>query len=332
MTLADKEKIERLNLTFDLNYKITALYANYLNIYPEIITEEMMNELCADGDITKKEAIVALLCELFGLDDANGGIERKLIRDYITPSVRILDINKYTENPYYKNVGFDDVQDGAWEIKWEYYPPYRAAICDDMIINDDFSEVPPLGFFTEGFRFPAILEDGNEWMTLTPVDVDTCENAIAAARGKVITFGLGLGYYAYMVALKSEVESVTVVEKNPKVIELFKKHILPSFPCPAKINIVNCDAFEYAEYVMPIESYDYAFVDIWRDASDGTPIYDKMKKLEELSPQTKFDYWIENFLISHKRASRFANLYEAYEKNLPNAPQSYDEFIRRLTR
>ena len=175
-----------------------------------------------------------------------------------------------------------------------------------------------------------MLENDNEWMTLTPVDVDTCKEAIDAAHGNVITFGLGLGYYAYMVSEKENVKSITIVEKSKEVIELFKKYILPNFTNKEKIKIVNCDAFEYAKYVMPIENYDYAFVDIWRDASDGTPMYEDMKKLERLSPQTKFSYWIENFLISYRRAGKFAVLWDSYTSGDKDAPKSYDEFVRRL--
>ena len=230
MTFADKEKLKRLRATFDLNFRLTNMYAQYLERYPEVITEQMIHELCDGTDITVKEALVALLCEVFALDDERGGEERRLIREYITPSVRVLDTKRYTENPYYKNVAPEAKKLGACEIKWEYYPPFRAAICDDMIIRDDFSEVAPIGFFTEGFHFPAVLEDGNEWMTLTPVDLDTCEEAIKEAKGKVVTFGLGLGYYAYMASEKEEVESVTVVELSEDVIKLFKTHILPKMP------------------------------------------------------------------------------------------------------
>ena len=290
----------------------------------------MISEITADGDITIHEAIVALLSELFGLDDENGGIERKIIREYLTPSVKVLDAGKYLNNPYYLKVAPEEAKCGNFEIKWEYYPPYRAAISGDMIINDDYSEVPPLGFFTEGFEFPAVLEDGNEWMTLTPVDLDTCEAAIEAAHGKVVTFGLGLGYYAYMVSEKCEVESITVVEKSRDVIELFKSQILPKFSHPEKVRIVCEDAFVYAAMVMPREKFDYAFVDTWRDASDGVPMYEKMKLLERLSPDTKFDYWIENFLISRIRALKFGELWDAYTEGRDDAPKSYEEFIRRL--
>lgn len=315
----DKIKLERICKTFDNNFKITRLYAELLQRYPEVITSEMVDTLTADGDITKEEAIVGLLSEIFALDFERGE-DRRLILDYLTPSVRILNKDKYENNPYYKNIKLENIKDGNWEIRIEEYKPYQAVICDDMIIKDDFTEIPPLGFFTESFSFPAILENGNEWMTLTPVDLDTCEEAIAEAHGKVITFGLGLGYYAYMAAEKDEVESVTVVELSSEVINLFKKHILPQIPNAHKIKIVNADAFEYAEKIMPNEKFDIAFVDTWRDASDGAPMYEKMRALEKYSKTTKFLYWIENFLRSRQRALKFAELTE-------NGSYDYEELI-----
>ncbi len=306
----DKIKFDRFCKTFDRNYRITRLYAGYLESYPEAIDGDMVSALTEGSDITKSEAVAAMVAEMFGLDFSRSQEERILIRDYINPSIKILDKQKYENDPYYKNIRLHDIKNGSWEIKWEEYPPYRAFIAGDIIINEDFSEIPPLGFFTESFRFPAVLENGNEWMTLTPVDLDTSEEAIKAAHGRVITFGLGLGYYAYMVSEKPEVEEITVVEKSPDVIRLFKTHILPQFPHKEKVNIVEADAFDYAKRIMPSENFDIAFVDTWRDASDGAPMYKKMKALEHLSPNTKFLYWIENFLISRLRAIKFEELYK----------------------
>ena len=330
MIYTDKEKVERIRKTFDLNYKITKLYAIYLEHYPELITPEMIEELCSDGKISKEEAVAAILCEAFGLDDSNGGDDRRLIREYIRPSVRRLNAKRYYENEYYKNIRIENVTDGAWELKQEVYEPYRSVICGDMVINEDFSEYPPLGFFDEKFYFPAVLENGNEWMTLTPVDLDTCDEAIEEAHGKVITFGLGLGYYAYMVSEKENVEKITVIEKSENVIRLFKKYILPQFSHPEKVEIISADAFEYAEHTMPKRKFDYAFVDTWRDASDGAPMYERMKKLEKLNPQTVFSYWIENFLISRLRAFRFEDLYNKTKNGAQDAPKNYKEFTEML--
>ena len=327
ISFSDKIKYDRLCETFSRNFKITELYATYLERFPDIITKELVDTLTEDGVIGVKDAISALLCEIFGIDTENS--EGKILfRDYILPSIRILDTKRYTENPYYKNVKLPDVKIGNWEFKNEIYPAYRGVIANDMIINEDFSEIPPLGFFTEDFPFPAVLEDGNEWMTLTPVDLDTSDEAISEAHGKVVTFGLGLGYYAYMVSQKDEVESITVVEKSEKVIELFTKYVLPQFPNKEKIRIVNADAFEYAECIMPTENYDVAFVDTWRDASDGAPMYERMKALEHLSSGTKFLYWIENFLKSRIRAERFAKIRDSIKSG--DADMTYNEIITKI--
>lgn len=52
---------------------------------------------------------------------------------------------------------------------------------------------------------------------------------------------------------------------------------------------------------MPKEGYDYAFVDLWHDISDGVSLYLRMKKLEKKSPNTKYLYWIEDSILSNLR-------------------------------
>lgn len=324
----EKEKLERLFSTFRNNFRITRLYATYLERFPDIITSGVVRELSAVG-LDNEGGIAALLTEIFGLD-TDKKEDKELYRNYLIPSIRILDAKRYTENPYYKRVKLPDVKDGDWEFKNEVYPAYRGVIANDIIINPDFSEIPSLGFFKEDFRFPAVLEGGNEWMTLTPVDLDTSDAAIEAAHGKVVTFGLGLGYYAFMVSEKDSVESITVVEKSEKVIELFKKYVLPCFSHPEKVHIVCADAFEYAEAEMPRERFDYAFVDTWRDASDGAPMYKKMKALEHLSPSTEFSYWIENFLRSRLRAELTEKYMRLYDEG--KLEKRYSEIVSELER
>ena len=316
-------------MVFHDNFRITQLYALYLERFPELITRELVADLTGGGYMSESEAVAALLCEIFGLDTEKSADDRRLYRDYILPSVRMMDEKRYVSNPYYKNIPLADIKRGDWEIKTESYAPYRGVIASDMIIREDFTEIPPLGFFKNEFKFPAVLEGGNEWMTLTPVDLDTVDDAITEAHGKVITFGLGLGYYTYMVAEKEEVESITVVERNPEVISIFKEFILPKFPHKEKVRVIEADAYAYMEKEMPKENYDLAFVDIWRDASDGSKAYRKMKPLEKLSEKTKFLYWIEGFIISRLRAERFAELDEAYESG--KLSMTKEEIIKELT-
>ncbi len=330
MNYIENEKFERIRAVFRLNFALTRLYADYLNNHPDCITRELVELIREGSDMSREEALVGILTELFGIDFDRSVEDRRLIRDYLTPSVRMMDPERYTKNPYYVNIKIPNVKVGNWELKNESYKPYRAVIAGDMELYPDFREVPPLGFFEEEFFFPAVLEGGNEWMTLTPVDLDTCEEAILAARGRVVTFGLGLGYYAYMVSERSEVESITVVEKSHDVIKLFREYILPQFKHGEKVKIVEADAFEYAESIMPEEGFDLAFVDTWRDASDGAPMYERMKRLEHLSPNTKFLYWIENFLISRCRAIKYGEICDSLDEKAEDAPKTCAEAVKML--
>ncbi len=330
----DFEKLKRLRQTFDRNYRVTQLYSTYLERFPELITREAVDTLTADGAIDETSAIGALLSVAFGLDTEQNAEDRVLARDYIWPSVRILDPARYYNDPYYRTVRIPDTAIGRISFKNECYPAYRGVICDDIYADANGKEVPPLGFFREPFYFPAVLEDGNEWMTLAPVDMDTCLDAITQAHGHVVTFGLGLGYYAFMTAQKPDVTQVTVVEKNPDVIRLFSDVLLPQFPNKQKITVVQDDAFAFAEHTLPSLGADYVFVDTWRDASDGYPMYRRMKALEPLSGGCPFSYWIEGFILSRMRAFVFENVWES-ESAAPHGTEgdgSFEDILARLSR
>ena len=161
---------------------------------------------------------------------------------------------------------------------------------------EDGRVIPQIGFFEEDYPYPAVLEGGREWMTLMPNETNTTKPALDVARGKVLTYGLGLGYFAYMASIKDEVTSVTVVERSEDAIALFKEHILPQFPDPQKVTVVHSDAFEFAEKQMENGAYDMVFTDLWHDPSDGVELYLKMKKYENKLPNAHFVYWIEKTL------------------------------------
>ncbi|MCX5775906.1 MAG: hypothetical protein NTV44_06130, partial [Firmicutes bacterium] len=140
------------------------------------------------------------------------------------------------------------------------------------------------------FSYLTVSEGDVIWMSVTPNEIETMQPVIDHVQGKVITFGLGLGYFAYMASIKDDVESVTIIENNKDIISLFNKHILPQFAHKEKIKIISADAFEYAQKEMPKHDFDEAFVDLWHGAEDGVALYIRMKKWERLNPRTKFSY------------------------------------------
>ncbi len=335
MSLSSKDfdKLKRLRSVFDRNYRWTHLVSDLLSYAPNIITKEMVDALMDGTDFSKEEAVCALLTEVLGLHPEDNAEDRILQREYLFPSVCVFSPNRYENDPYVRAVSGREIDAGRWRYGTKTYSPYRAAVGGDVLTAEDCTERMPLCFFDGPFSFFNVAENGNEWMTLTPVDIDTCEEAIREAHGNVITFGLGLGYYAFMAAEKAEVTSVTVVEKSHEVIEAFTNGLLPHFPHKEKIRIIEADAFAYAKHEMPKENFDLAFVDTWRDAGDGLPMYLKMKPLEKHSPNTKFLYWIENFLLSRLRSAVFEEIWEK-ESNAPhglNGDITFDAIMQSLS-
>ena len=133
-------------------------------------------------------------------------------------------------------------------------------------------------------------------MSIKPSEIESSQAAVDAASGRVVTFGLGLGYFAFLASEKPEVESVTVVELDPAVISLFRKYILPQFPNKEKVTVVQSDAFDYLEQKMSSVRPDFVFFDIWHDIADGTPLYIRARQYEARFPRTRFTYWIDRSL------------------------------------
>lgn len=269
-------------------FGLVEIFAKYLNSAFSENAEKAVREIAAPG-IDDAAALSYLAAEFGGLDA--GGADRETFMRYFPLCVKKLDAKDYISDPYYKNVRFDGKTDANCRLCTKKYNPYESFVYDDLTENFDGTIIPHIGFFDKEFYYPAVEEDGKIWMTVTPNEINTMKEPVKKARGNVLTFGLGLGYFAYSCAIKSEVGSVTAVERNPAIIRLFESLILPQIPCGEKIRIVCADAFDYISD-MP-KDFDFAFVDVWRDVSDGAPLYTKFKRYENNYPETEFSYWIE---------------------------------------
>lgn len=273
------------------NSDLVRLFSLYLNLMPSAIDNETVSDLATSCGISRAEAYANLLAALAGLDAA--GRDRLFFRYWLSPAIHELDPKDYTWDPYFKHIKIPTDMRGKWELRQERLAPLEAFVCNDFRITPDGRMIPQIGFFNEAYPFPAVLENGREWMTLQPNEMVTTYPAIHAAHGRVLTFGLGLGYFAYHAAEKEDVTSVTVVDLSPDVIALFREHILPQFPHKEKITLVCKDAFAFADEDMA-GSFDFVFADIWHDAGDGKELYLKMKQYEEKHPDIDFTYWLED--------------------------------------
>lgn len=280
------------------NHRAGWLVADYLNGDPCCITPELMAELVPEGASAAVEERVytSLLAGFMGLDPESSTEDRLIVEHYLQPGLRRLDPSVYRNDPYFRQIAIPAAANGEWELAWQEYRPYELFLRDDLILMDDLRQVPALGYFAEPFRYPSVLQGGREWMSIKPSEIESSLPAIDAAAGRVVTFGLGLGYFAYRAAAKESVSSVTVVELDPAVVALFKEHILPQIPFKDKITVVQCDAFDYLEHRMSKDQPDFVFMDIWHDIADGTPLYVRARQYEARFPRTRFTYWIERSL------------------------------------
>ena len=282
----------------NLNYRAGWLVADYLNERPRAISSELLASVLPEGaDAATEQFVYAALLEGFlGLDPSASAEDRCIVEQYLRPGLVRLDPAVWRANPYYRTIRIEAAVCGDWELAWQHYAPYELFLRDDLILTDDLRQIPALGYFPEAFSYPSVLQEGREWMSIKPSEIASSQAAVDRAFGRVVTFGLGLGYFAFMAARKASVVSVTVVERDPAVIRLFNEHILPQIPERGKISVIEADAFDYLDNGMRPADVDFVFMDIWHDIADGTDLYLRAKPYEARFPRTRFSYWIERSL------------------------------------
>ncbi len=272
--------------------------SEYLDFRADFIDRDAIAELTADGAMTADEAFSLMLAALLGLSVSENRLHREIYEAYFPRMLCPLNAAEFRADPYWRQVKLPAVKAGKWELCTQQFKPYEAFAAGDLCWCPDGRLIPRIGYFKEAFSYPAVLEFGREWMFITPNEVITMAPHVEAAFGRVLTYGLGLGYYAFLTARRDEVESVTVVERDGDLIGLFNRYILPQFgEAGKKIRIVQADAFDYAATRMGEGGFfHYVFTDLWHDPSDGVALYQRMKALEHHSPGSTFGYWIEDTL------------------------------------
>lgn len=225
-------------------------------------------------------------------------VDTKILDFYmncLAPESMVFDAEEFNNNPYIKNIDFHGKTQGNFELCYQNYQPFEFSIYDiPKHIDKLHIDIPRIGCFKEEFEYPGIRQIDNDrtWMSVTPNEVYTVQPAIDNAKGKVLTLGCGMGYFAYMASLKEEVESITIIELEQDVIDLFENSILPQFEKKDKITVIKADAIEFMKDINDGE-YDYCFADIWIGIDHIEP-YFAVKEVCRHLRKTKVDYWMED--------------------------------------
>lgn len=313
----DRQRLSALEEVRRDNFSILRAYSLLLNAAPDCITAEEMTAMTGDlsslpestANQMRAYAVYGLLCAKLSFDPEATDKNRAFAKRYLLPSLSALSPALVEDDPYLRAIPARHIAEDGWEYTTERYAPYELFARDEAVRDKSLREIPQIGFFPRAVSYPAVLQAGREWMTVTPNEIATMRAPIAAARGRVVTFGLGLGYFAFMAARRPEVTEVTVVERDPTVIRLFERHLLPHFPEGGKLRLICEDAFAFAQSEA-IKAYDLVFSDIWHDPSDGIVPYLCLRSLSRRAAGVEHHYWLEDTLLSHLRWRVFRRVAE----------------------
>lgn len=302
----------------------------YLNFHADAVTEADVRALADEFSLPDAQAFALLLAGALGLDAAESEADARIVREDLPRMLHPLDAADYARDPYARALraalareenadarfaqtsavcGTSCEMDagsrsaracagsyaaGTFALSDAAYRPYELFVADDLRAYPDGAVLPVLGYFTRPFTYPVLTENGREWMTATPNEINTIRPVAEAAHGRVLTLGLGLGYFAFHALLNPRVESVTAVERSEDAIRLFRERLLPLFPRAERLTLLHADAFDVAPALYRSGKYDLVFADLWHDAGDGLPMYERLKRMEV--PGLDYHYWIEKTL------------------------------------
>ena len=138
-----------------------------------------------------------------------------------------------------------------------------------------------------------------------------------------------MGYFAFMIASKKDVNKVIIVEKDQNIIDLFNENIYPSFTNKEKIQIVKEDAFKYLDNGENDMKFDMVFADLWHSVEDGINIFLRLKEIEGRKNKP-FMYWLDTSLFAMVRRSIITIMIEHLENEHPRYDIARDEIDKAI--
>lgn len=274
-----KSEIQKLIDINNINMNIADMLMSAF-MYTDIINNDEVKQYIKEGH-KENQAVLNVLCDSLGLEK-----DDEVLEEYVLNNLKKLNPKDYTDNPYVKAIKKTG-RKGKYALKYIDYAPYQLFAFDDIKLNR-YKEYSQIGYFDNKFSYLALTEGNNVWMSLNPNEIETMKPYINKARGNVLVLGLGMGYVPFMLSLKNCVKSITIVERDQEIINLFNELIYPSFPNKEKIKIIKGDAVEYARKAQKEATHDYVFADLWHDPEDGLPLFVSLKRINK-----DIDCWLE---------------------------------------
>lgn len=185
-----------------------------------------------------------------------------------------------------------------------FIPQYRPLTSGDWELRVGRS-VLSQGYWTGATLvtgLPALARQGDVWMSLTPMEVESAQIGIGLSHGHVVIMGLGMGWAAAATAMRDSVTAVTVVEHDPDVLALHRElDLFAQLPdaARAKIRLIEGDAFAYT----PDAPVDLLMPDIWLPLVNDRRV-DEVREMQVHVDAASIYFWGQELEIArHARAA-----------------------------
>jgi len=151
--------------------------------------------------------------------------------------------------------------------------------------------------FDRKTQWHELSYDGGVWMTDLPIEQQQHDNELEPVCGRVVVGGLGVGYAANVLAARSSVDEVVVVEISKEVVELVGPHVKDPH---GKLTIVTADLFDYLKQEAEDDDsyFDWGFYDIWQSDGEGT-FHETVVPLRKIS-----EGWVDNVVCWNENVMR----------------------------
>lgn len=179
----------------------------------------------------------------------------------------------------------------GWNLPWPELkiPAYHACSLGDWCLKK-VPQIHQYGYFQDWqgqADIFALFKGEVSWMSSARDEIDSQAPHVAAARGHVLVLGAGMGIALFNLLASSRVAHLTLVERDPQVLELLEFSCrLSRWRGIKKLRIEIVDALDYR----PAEPVDSLYADIW--ATPGEPqIVSEMQAIQQRVRATSLGWW-----------------------------------------
>lgn len=242
---------------------------------------------------------------IYYVENNNMFLNNPALKRYKNINLTKENVDDFSNNPFIKNIKLQNIKEKNISISNEVIKKNQIFLNNIYTVNK-IDEIINLGYFDKDVTFPVIFQDDLSWMSVVPSEINTMKSDIEKMHGDVLVLGCGIGYIEYLLSLKENVSTITIIELNNDILNIFTKYILPQFNTN-KIKVINKDALVYLK-TTDLSIYDFIYSDIWYNGLDGLELYLKILPYEFKYKDTTFLYWIEDEIIEQIRLGIYCDI------------------------